>query len=417
MLAQDVQARATYLRARALIDEADDLPAEQQKAKLDQAAKTLQPLIALVDKNGALFTPEMKAWAEGAGGDAEAVQKSRIAQLAGVVDRTRVDVILAGFRLKVKQGQGEEAKKLLELMVRAGGSVENSLPLLEPVGREMAARMVGLRKEGKKAEADALKAGLAALLEKIATVKQLPQSTTLFVGQMLIEVDKFNDAREMLKKVPPPDFAGWETKKADEIPKELRGRVQLQTRDYAVAQLGIARSLREDKKFDEAEKMLKPIIDGWGASRLYFRKELAAVYEDKAVTIADTKTANATWAQAVNLWKGILGIHRARLQKPPMDADMAELRNAYADAFFEVNRCLVKANQHLLKAQPPDRLAKVYGDVAKQFADMEKQIKREEWQPAVQHRYADFLKEVPDLVAPYKAAGGKLFLEKLPANQ
>jgi hypothetical protein len=74
----------------------------------------------------------------------------------------------------------------------------------------------------------------------------------------------------------------------------------------------------------------------------------------------------------------------------------------------------VKANQQLLKAQPPDKLQKTFDDVAKRLLDMEKQIPVAEWKPEVQHRYADLLKDSPRMLPAYKAAGGKLFLEKLP---
>ena len=39
------------------------------------------------------------------------------------------------------------------------------------------------------------------------------------------------------------------------------------------------------------------------------------------------------------------------------------------------------------------------------------------WQPEVQHQYADLLKTkgLEPLLAAYKAAGGKFFLEKMPA--
>lgn len=426
LLAQDAQGRASYLRARALMDAADATPdpaARQQK--YDAAARTLQPVVELVEKNGPLFTPEMKKWSEGIGEDRDTVQKARIAQLAGVVDKTRVDVVLAAFRLKVKQSKGAEAAALLNLIEKAGGSIENSLPLLEPVGRELAVQLAVLRKEGKKAEADALSAGLAVLLNKITTVKKLPEPTVLFVGQMLVEVGQFDKAVEMLRKIPAPEFAGWQENKPELIPQEVRGRVQAQIRDYAAAQYGIARALREAKRYKEAEELLRGVVGrpekpGWGSGRLYFRKELALVHEGKAEGIANPKEANAEWGQAVKEWTALFNVQRARLQKPPPGAtpqQMAEFRNAFADAFLDVNRCLVRANEQLLKGRPPEKLQKTYSDVGRRLAEMEWQIPAAEWQPEVQHRYADLLRDSPPLLAAYKAAGGKFFLEKIPFRQ
>jgi hypothetical protein len=435
MLAQDAQARATYLRARGLIDAADDLPdpaARQQK--YDEAARTLLPIVGLVQKSGPLFTPEMKAWSVGAGDDKDTVQKARIAELAGKVDKTRVDVILADFRLKVKQAKGAEAAALLNLIEKAGGSIENSLPLLEPVGRELAVQLAVLRKEGRKAEADALAAGLAVLLNKITTVKKLPESTILFVGQMLVEVGQCDKAIEMLKRIGAPEFANWQNAQPNQIPAELRGRVQVQIRDYASAQFGIARALLECKKFKEAEELLAGVVGttdkpGWGANRLYFRKLLAQLHEGKGAALASPKEANVEWGKALKEWTTLFSIQRARLSKlPPLpkgatadqkaahQRQLAEYRNAFADSFLDVNRCLVAANQQLLKAAPPEKLQKTYADVARRLGEMEKQIPAAEWQPEVQHRYAELLKDTPPLMAAYRAGGGKFFLEKIPVQ-
>jgi tetratricopeptide (TPR) repeat protein len=412
MLAQDTHSRAVYLRARALID----------AGKFGEADKALEPILTVVKTSGPVFTAEMKAWAEGGGGDAEAVQKSKVAQLAAAVDKTRVEVVLAGFRLKVKDSKPNEAAELLDLMIKAGGSIEDNLPVLELLGREMAAQMAQLRKEGKKADADALGAGLAVLLKKITAVPKLSPQMMLFIGQTLQTVGEYDKAIETLKKIPVPEFAGWEQKKPEEIPQEVRGRVTGQIRDFSVAQLTIARALREGGKLDEAEKMLLAIIgtaekQGWGYGRLYFRRELALVYEGKGKAASDPKVANTEWGKALKEWTTLFNIHKNRLQNPPKDASpeqMKQYRNAFAEAYFDVQRCLVRANIQLLGTSNAAKLQKTFDDVGKRFADMEKQIPVADWQPEVQHQYVDFLKEVPQLAASYRAASGKLFLDKLP---
>ena len=95
---------------------------------------------------------------------------------------------------------------------------------------------------------------------------------------------------------------------------------------------------------------------------------------------------------------------------------LGPFRNAFADAYFDMQRCLVKANQQLLKGLPPEKLQKTYDDVGKRCVDLEKQIPAADWQPEVQNRYADFLKEIPQVMAAYKANSGKMFLEKMPLN-
>ena len=70
--------------------------------------------------NGPLFVGPIKVWAEGAATCSTrrsrtpktnrdphpvAAHKARVAQLAAAVDKTRVEVVLAGFRLKVKEAR------------------------------------------------------------------------------------------------------------------------------------------------------------------------------------------------------------------------------------------------------------------------------------------------------------------------
>lgn len=411
MLAQDVHTRATYLRSRGLID----------SAQLDDAGKAVEPILTAIKTSGAILTPEMKKWAEGVSSDEpDAVQKARIAELAGKVDKTRVDVVLTAFRVKVKQGKAAEAGDMLDLMVKAGGSIEDNLPVLELLGREMAAQMMSLRKEGKEKEAKDIGAGLSVLLKKITALPKLSPAMRLFVGQTLQNVGENDEAIKTLNEIKPPEFQGWETKSPEEIPQELRGKVTNQIREYSVAQLTIAKALRESKKFAEAETKLTGIIGtndkkGWGFGRLYFRRELAMVYEDRGAATADLKAAGVEWGKAKQVWEQLVGIHANRLRNPPKDTSpeqMKQFRNAYADAYFDVQRCLVKANQQLLK--DPAKLQTFYDSVAKRFADMEKAIPAADWQPEVQHQYADLLKTVPQMVPPYKLNGGKFFLEKLP---
>jgi hypothetical protein len=487
MLARDAHARALYLRTRALIND----------GKLDEAEKALAPAIAEVQKTGSVISAEMKGWGT-SGDDKDAAQKARILKIAAGVDRAHVEVILAGFRLRVQQGKAAEGAALLDLMVKAGGSIEENLPVLELLGREMAAKMIDLQKKGMKAEAEALGGGLAVLLEKIRAVPKLSSAQLLFIGQMLVAVKKYPEALETLKKVPEPEFVDWKTttpekldarlkeiKKLKEmiendmikmlppedqaaattdragivakkvipalqgkpksdydalskelveiekkLPMGLLQRFPAQMRDFSASQLFIARALKESGQFDEADKLLQAIIGpndkpSWGSGRLYFRKELASVHEAKAESLkGNVKAANPEWGKALQQWTTLFNIHKSRLTKiTPMNTpeEIRQWRNAYADAYFDVQRCLVKANMQLLNPGVPTqatKLQKTFDDVGKRFADMEKDMARQtpptEWDPDVQHRYADYLKEVPQLLAPYKANSGKLFLERLP---
>lgn len=403
LVAQDAYARAVYLRARALTD----------ANKFEEAAAALQPTLDAVQTGGAVLTPEMKGWAANAAGDPEAVQKLRVSSLAAAVDKTRVDVILAAFRLKVRTGKSAEAGPLIDLMTKAGGTIEDNLPMLEPLGREMAGQRLRYLRDGMKKEADEMAAGLSVLLGKLTALPNLSSQTRLFIGQTLQAVGENAKALETLKQIQKPEFANWATAKPEEIPAELRGKVQNQTREYAVAQLAIAKALKETKQFAEAEKMLTEIVGSWGSGRLYFRKELAEMYEAKGASLAVPKDASAEWGKASKEWKTLFGIASARLRnaKDASPDQLAELRQGFADAFFDFQRCVVVANEQLLKGNP--KLQATYDNVGKQFVDIEKQIPAGEWTPEVQHRYAEFLKDHPPLMTAYKTAGGKAFLEKI----
>src|SRR5262245_56182688 len=124
----------------------------------------------------------MKGW--GTGDDTDAEQKRKILKLAEDVDKMRVEVVLTGFRLRVQQGRAKEGAGLLDLVVKVGGSIEANLPLLEALGREMAAKMINFQKEGKTKEAGELGVGLSELLGKLSKVPKLSSQQRLFIGHL-----------------------------------------------------------------------------------------------------------------------------------------------------------------------------------------------------------------------------------------
>lgn len=438
-----VYTNALYLRARAMTN----------NGQFDGSMELIKPTLDKVAANGPLMTDELKSWSGLAGSEnPDDKQKARIAQLAAGIDKGRVDVILAGFRTQVRQGKAAEAGKLLDLMVKAGGSIEESLPLLEPVARELAALLVARQKEGKADEAKNLSAGLGILLDKIRAVKNLDTAKLLFLGQTLQSIGKNAEAVETLKQVPAPTVKDWEKKKAEDFPEAERGKFNNQVRDYGLAQWIIAKANIELKKFADAEKALKEIVGepakpGWGSGKLYFRKTLADLYEAKGAAEPDPRKAKPEWGLAVQQWTTLFNMQRARLTTLPgvpremtaaqidkllpgfhqvlagtawfhatidQAAQVPAIRNAFADAFCDVQRCILTANQQLLKepAQAPT-LQKTYDDIAKKCADMEKQIPAADWAWEVQNRYHDLIKGSKPLEAAYRAAGGKLFLEKM----
>ncbi len=419
LLTNDIRARALYVRSKMLVDAND----------FENAAKAIEPAVEDV-KKGPLVDARMKKWLGGQGddGDEEDVvnQKAKIAGLAAGVDRSRRDIVMVGFKLRCTQGKPDEAKVMLELLKAAGGGVEANQNTLELMARELAAQIPSLRKEGKAAEADQLGAGLTILLNEFTSLKELSTNTVLFLGQTFHTVGKYDEAIREFKKIPTPSQADWATRKLEEYPQDIRGKVSKEIREYRFAQLYIAKALHGAKKFDEAEKHILAIMGpsdkpGWGYSSIDFRKELAGLYESKGASIADPKAANADWGKALKEWTTLFQIYRSLVSKitPETPKEQArQTRSSFFDAFFEVQRVLVTANQQLVK--DPAKLNGTFEKVGQSFAAMEKSNQIVEMEkkgegvitPAVATRFWELMEKHPAMKNSYKAASGKFFLEK-----
>ncbi len=418
-LALDIRTRALYVRCKMLIDTKD----------LGQAAQAIEPVVQDVAR-GPLFDDRMKQWAGGQGepGDEEDVitQKTKTAGLAAGIDRTRRDVVMVGFKLQCILGKPDEAKKMLELLKAAGGGVEANQSTLELMARELAAQIPELRKQNLNTDADQLGAGLALLLNEFTALKELPSTTVLFLGQTFFTVGKYDEALREFAKIPPPSAPDWASRKIEEFPPDVRGTLSKEIREYRFAQLYIAKCLRSAKRFDEAEKhilriMGSPEKPGWGYSSLDFRKELATLYENKAASLTDIKAANAEWVKAQKEWTTLFSIHRTLASKITPDTPREEARQTrsnFFDAYFELQRVLVTANQQLVK--DPVKLNATFEKVGQSIANMERTNQIAELDkkgegiitPQVAYRFWELLEQQPAVKNAYKAAGGKFFLDK-----
>ena len=279
LLGVDLRTRSLFLRGRALVDGGPD--------KFPAAIAAIQPVLDEVKKTGALMNEKMKQWAGGRGDlrdpklpDAEdnrdppdvAAQKARIAGLSSGIDKFRRDIIMLGFKLQVRQGKPGEAAAVLDLLKKAGGSVADNQPTFELMARELAAPIAGLKRQGKNDEAKALGDGVALLLKELVSVPNLSASSTLFIGQTLYAVDRFEDALKEFAKFPaptvpkdpkiPPGTPWWQVDSKSIADAQARTKFQNEVRNFRYAQLYTAKALRGAKKIDEAEKLLTEIIGG-----------------------------------------------------------------------------------------------------------------------------------------------------------
>jgi hypothetical protein len=400
LAAEDARTRAVFLEATALF----------AAGKYDEVFAPAGKVLAEMNERG----PMTEAVKEVPGEDAK---KARVAELAKGIDKLRGDLVVLALKTRVQQGQADKGVELLDLLKRFGGSIEANVATLERLTLEMSGRIEKLRRDGKAAEATALADGFGKLLEKVSAEPNLPPSVQLFLGQALIVVGKYAEAEAALARVPRPADAAALAAPATVMDENVRR----QAGQFRRATLDLVRARRMGKKFDEADKLLAESMgtkekQGWAFSSLDFRKEVAYLAEARGTEEKDPKAASKHWGAAVKEWTGLLSLARNRAAvAPPKDAngndDNATIqrnKNAFFDAYFDYNRCILKANLQLLAGNP--KLDERVKDTAKRFVELE-QKEGQHMTVEVKTHYHDLIVEVPALRREYEAAGGKMFLQ------
>jgi tetratricopeptide (TPR) repeat protein len=286
------------------------------------------------------------------------------------------------------------------------------VPVLQQLSVELSAQIKAARAEGRADEAKTLTEGFTKLLDKLSAEPNLSAGVQLFIGQSLTGVGEHARAIEALRKVPDPGLPILTKPANAQTPEEHRA-VTL----YRAAVLYLVRALRGAKQYKEADELLTKAIGttekpGWGSNSLDYRKEVAYLFEAKGADEPDPKLATKLWGQGQQQWNGLFSVARKRLadaqnqlaketaDPPPpgaarmTGAQVVTLKNAYYEAFFDVNRCVVKANTQILKGNP--KLQGSLTSAATKFVDIEK-LGGAEISAEVHNKYADLLNEVPEL--------------------
>ncbi|MBY0513307.1 MAG: hypothetical protein K2P78_05280 [Gemmataceae bacterium] len=380
-------------------------------------------------------------------------QRQRIDAMAAGVDKLRVEVIVMALKARVRQGG--DASPLVGLMKTFGGSIEKNVEVLTQLARDVSAQIKEFRKAGQPAQAEALKAGFGKLLVTIAAEPNLSPHMLLFLGQAQIAIEDYGQAIATLQKIPAPQnpdairydelsrqlvalTKAVEAAKTDKEKQDAEdARVTMERRlkaaeperqaalYYRGACLHLARAYRlaGPPHFPACEALLAGVMGnrekpGWGWTSLEFRQEVALLWEARGAADPNPATAKDHYGKALQEWTTLYQIHKARIDKGvqndangnPDNVGYLKNKNAFYDAFFDVQRCLVKANQKL-QAAAPEKLAKTMDDVSKRFVDVEK-IMGDDLDAAVWVRYAELLEEIPPLRAAYEKNGGKKFLAR-----
>jgi hypothetical protein len=404
LLAEDARTRAVFLEGQALF----------LQDRYDEVFAVVGKVLAEMNAHGTLLDATRKLPVK----EEEADTKARAEKVAEGADKIRRDLVVLALKVRARQGQADLGAELLDLLKKVGGSIEANVATLQQLTGEMAGQIAALRRAGKADEAKALTEGFARLLDKVSAEPNLAPSVHLFLGQALMVVGEYGRAVESLRKIPAPADPALLAKPTAELEDDQRQTVLL----YRRAALELARALRGDKKYDEAAALLKDAMgtaenQKWAFASLDFRKESAYLAEARGAEQADPKAATAHWGEAVKEWTTQVTIARNRLSKePPKDANgntdnatVQRYKNAFFDAFFEYNRCILRANMQLRKGNP--KLQATFDDIGKKFVEIERSGGPDMY-PDVKALYADLLDDVPELKKAYQEAGGKLFLEK-----
>jgi hypothetical protein len=435
LLAEDARTKAAFLTGQGLF----------LQGKYDEAYNAIGLILAEMRQNGpyaevvrktaAAPAPEPKKAEEAktdgepkkdadgepkddaaAGDEPDAAARGRAARLAEGVDKLRRELVMLAVKIRVKQGRADLGVEQLDLLRAYGGGPDANPATLRQLAADLGGQVQALRREGKADEAKALADAFGKLLDGVAAAPNLPPSTRLLVGQALVLVGEYGKAEAVLKQVPAPADRGLLSKP----PADLDEAARRQVLEYRRAVLELVRALRLGKKYPEAEAQLQaamgpPGQPGWGFNSLEFRKELAYLSEARGADAADPGEARRHWGEALKEWATIAAAARrqyetlAKETKKPDNAAILRAKNAFYDAFFESNRCVVLANRQLLKDGP--KLQTTWDNVGKKFAEVERAAGND-LTAEVRARYADFLAEQPELKKAYEAAGGKLFLER-----
>lgn len=455
LLAEDIRVRAGFLRSRLLLEQAAD------PAGFEAVLAVVGPLLAEMDAQGPYAGQVKEITASTGEDDPAGAQKGRVAALAAGADKVRREVIVVALKTRVRQGDADSGVKLIDLLKKFGGSIEANVGVLEQLSREIGAQIQKLKREKKDAEAKALADGFSKLLARVSAEPNLPTSVQLFIGQSLIAVEDYPGAIAALQKIQPP--ANPDAIRFDELNRQaasltaqaaaatdpaekakleaerdtVASRVKAAENEkqtgisYRGATYHLARAQRLAGQFDAADALLKAAIgekgkEGWAFSSLEFRKEVALLLEARgAAAPANAPAAKENYGKALQEWGVIFSIFRTRVQnnanKPPVGPGgqvnnqlILRDKNAMYDAFYDVQRCLVQANQKLLAGNAAN-LDKSFTKVAQSCLDVEK-IMGDELEAGVWEKYADLMDATPRLKQLYEQAGGKKFLAHPPTQ-
>jgi len=298
------------------------------------------------------------------------------------------NILVLSLRSTVQEGKVDKAKETLELLQKAGGSVESTITTLRQVVSEIRGQLDALKKEGKAEDAKNLAKSFTDLLDQIAMPAALPDTMLVFLAQGYSSIDEHAKAIPLLERVKAPQgFAAEPTKKEDLFAA------------YRNVQLLMAQTYRKAGKFDKAKALLDAMIGtamkkGWAFSSVEVRKETFYLLEDQK----NFRDAVLGWTNYAKAWQ-------KQVKAKPANQQEARVKEIYFDLYVETQRCLALANAGL---KDPMVKATYYEKIAKALIEMESRNPELLDNPEIRGSVIKILDEYPLLKEKYKAANGKM---------
>jgi tetratricopeptide (TPR) repeat protein len=301
------------------------------------------------------------------------------------------------------------------MLEKLGGSIDANAATLAQLLGTVKGQAATLRKQQKPDEADKLVAAVGELFIKFAAKKDLSVKYQYFAAKSLNDLGQSSKAIDLLAGLPdaqPEDLAA----KFNDLSDDKKNSV----RTHRSAKLELAKAYRQTGQFAKAETVLEAAMGpegkpGWAAKVLDYRREAILLLEARAAA-ADGKVMNELWAKANQAWGKLAREYGGVLTQPlPKDEEKKneairnreQIKPVYFGLFADNQKCLVKANQMILKGKP-EALDKRYDSIANAMKTVETQ--NPDLAVEVREKFAEILDETPALKKRYEATGGKMFL-------
>jgi hypothetical protein len=355
------------------------------------------------------------ARAEKAKGD-DSETAGELASAADRLDKFRRErFVLMALQAKIRAGEADQTGDLIDMLEKLGGSIDANAATLAQLLGTVKGQAATLRKQQKPDEADKLVAAVGELFIKFAAKKDLSVKYQYFAAKSLNDLGQSSKAIDLLAGLPdaqPEDLAA----KFNDLSDDKKNSV----RTHRSAKLELAKAYRQTGQFAKAETVLEAAMGpegkpGWAAKVLDYRREAILLLEARAAA-ADGKVMNELWAKANQAWGKLAREYGGVLTQPlPKDEEKKneairnrdQIKPVYFGLFADNQKCLVKANQMILKGKA-EALEKRYDSIANAMKTVETQ--NPDLATEVREKFAEILDETPALKKRYEAAGGKMFL-------